>query len=70
MWKKFCGWLLKRMGWTVDNDTIVPEDKCLILGAFWQPSTPCKQAGLCNGANGLNLRKTSSTSGVNSTEPE
>lgn len=32
MWRKFCGWLLKRMGWTVDNDTIVPEDKCIILG--------------------------------------
>ena len=32
MWKKFCGWLLKRMGWTVDNPTIVPEDKCIILG--------------------------------------
>ena len=32
MWRKFCGWLLRRMGWTVDNTTIIPEDKCIILG--------------------------------------
>ena len=32
MWRKFCGWLLKRMGWTIDNDTIIPEDKAIILG--------------------------------------
>ena len=32
MWQKFCGWLLKVMGWTVDNPTVVPEDKCIILG--------------------------------------
>lgn len=32
MWSKFCGWLLKCMGWTVDNETVVPEDKCIILG--------------------------------------
>ena len=32
MWRKFCGWLLKAMGWTVDDATVVPEDKCIILG--------------------------------------
>ena len=32
MWRKFCGWLLKTIGWTVDNDAPVPEDKCIILG--------------------------------------
>jgi 1-acyl-sn-glycerol-3-phosphate acyltransferase len=32
MWKKFCGWLLKVMGWTVDDSNVVPEDKCIILG--------------------------------------
>ena len=31
MWKKFCGFLLKIMGWTVDSEP-VPEDKCIILG--------------------------------------
>ena len=38
MWRKFCGWLLRVMGWTVD-DSVVPEDKCIILGvphtSFW-----------------------------------
>ena len=32
MWRKFCGWLLKVMGWTVDDKNVVPEDKCIILG--------------------------------------
>ena len=32
MWRKFCGWLLKIMGWTVDDPNVVPEDKCIILG--------------------------------------
>ena len=32
MWRKFCGWLLKVMGWTVDDPNVVPEDKCIILG--------------------------------------
>lgn len=31
MWRKFCGFLLRAMGWTAD-DTPVPEDKCIILG--------------------------------------
>lgn len=30
--KKFCAWLLRVMGWTVDSG-IVPEKKCIILGA-------------------------------------
>lgn len=31
MWRKFCGWLLKAMGWTVESDP--PEDpKCILLG--------------------------------------
>jgi len=30
--RKFCAWLLKVMGWTVDSG-IVPEKKCIILGA-------------------------------------
>ncbi len=38
MSKKFCGWLLRTMGWTA-VDPIVPEEKCIILGAphtsFW-----------------------------------
>ena len=32
MWRKFCGWLLRTMGWTA-VDPVVPEDKCIILGA-------------------------------------
>ena len=31
MWRKFCGWLLKALGWTADAG-VVPEDKCIILG--------------------------------------
>ena len=31
MWRKFCGWLLRSMGWTA-VDPVVPEDKCIILG--------------------------------------
>jgi 1-acyl-sn-glycerol-3-phosphate acyltransferase len=31
MWKKFCGWLLRVMGWTA-VEPVVPEDKCIILG--------------------------------------
>ena len=31
MWRNFCGWLLRVMGWTVDSG-LVPEDKCIILG--------------------------------------
>lgn len=31
MWRKFCGWLLKTLGWTVDQP-MAPEDKCIILG--------------------------------------
>lgn len=31
MWRKFCGWLLRTMGWTA-VDPVVPEDKCIILG--------------------------------------
>ena len=31
MWRKFCGWLLKALGWTADTP-VVPEDKCIILG--------------------------------------
>ena len=38
MWRKFCGWLLKAMGWTADTP-VAPEDKCIILGvphtSFW-----------------------------------
>lgn len=30
--RKFCGWILKMMGWTVDSG-IVPEKKCILLGA-------------------------------------
>ncbi len=31
MWPKFCGFLLRLMGWTVDGGP-VPEDKAIILG--------------------------------------
>ena len=31
MWRKFCGWLLRVLGWTVDTPA-APEDKCIILG--------------------------------------
>lgn len=31
MWRKFCGFLLKSLGWTADSNP-VPEDKCIILG--------------------------------------
>lgn len=31
MWKKFCGFLLRAMGWTAVEPP-VPEDKCIILG--------------------------------------
>ncbi len=31
MWRKFCGWLLRAMGWTA-VDPVAPEDKCIILG--------------------------------------
>ncbi len=31
MWRKFCGFLLRSMGWTAVG-TPVPEDKCVILG--------------------------------------
>ena len=31
MWRKFCGFLLKILGWTADSDP-VPEKKCIILG--------------------------------------
>ena len=31
MWRKFCRWLLRVMGWTADTP-VVPEDKCIILG--------------------------------------
>lgn len=30
-WAKFCGWLLKKMGWTTVGGP-APEDKCVILG--------------------------------------
>lgn len=30
-WQGFCGWLLKRMGWTVDSGA-APVEKCVILG--------------------------------------
>lgn len=30
-WAKFCGWALRRLGWTADQPA-VPEDKCVILG--------------------------------------
>ena len=31
MWRKFCGWLLRTLGWTA-VDPVAPEDKCVILG--------------------------------------
>ena len=31
MWRKFCGWLLRVLGWTVDTPA-APENKCIILG--------------------------------------
>ena len=31
MWRKFCAWLLKRMGWKVIGGA-APEEKCVILG--------------------------------------
>ena len=31
MWKKFCGFLLRALGWTADSNP-VPEPKCIILG--------------------------------------
>lgn len=38
MWRKFCGWLLKMLGWKV-GEPMVPEKKCIILGvphtSFW-----------------------------------
>ena len=38
MWRKFCGWLLRVMGWTADAPA-APEKKCIILGvphtSFW-----------------------------------
>ena len=30
-WAKCCGWILRRMGWTIDGQAPV-EDKCVILG--------------------------------------
>ena len=30
-WAKFCGWALRHLGWTADDDA-VPEEKCIILG--------------------------------------
>lgn len=30
-WSRFCGWLLRKMGWTTD-DGPAPEDKCILLG--------------------------------------
>ena len=30
-WARFCGWLLRKMGWTSDSGPI-PEDKGIILG--------------------------------------
>ena len=31
MWRKFCGWLLRTLGWTA-VDPVAPEKKCIILG--------------------------------------
>ena len=31
MWRKFCGWLLRTLGWTA-VDPVAPENKCIILG--------------------------------------
>lgn len=37
-WAKFCGWLLRRMGWTTDGGP-APVKKCIILGvphtSYW-----------------------------------
>ncbi len=30
-WAKFCGWMLRKIGWTADGPA-VEEDKCVILG--------------------------------------
>lgn len=30
-WAKFCGWMLRKLGWTADSPA-VEEDKCVILG--------------------------------------
>lgn len=30
-WAKFCGWMLNRLGWTADGDSM-PEDKAVVLG--------------------------------------
>ena len=32
-WARFCGWLLKRMGWTTDGYP-APDKKCVILGVL------------------------------------
>ncbi len=32
MWRKFCGFLLKMLGWTPISG-VAPEDKCILLGA-------------------------------------
>lgn len=32
MWNKICGWLLRALGWTA-VEPVVPENKCIILGA-------------------------------------
>ena len=31
LWARFCGWLLRRMGWTTDNGP-APDKKCVMLG--------------------------------------
>ena len=31
LWARFCGWLLKRMGWTSDGGP-APEERCILLG--------------------------------------
>ena len=31
MWSKFCGWLLRTMGWTSDSGP-APDKKCILLG--------------------------------------
>jgi 1-acyl-sn-glycerol-3-phosphate acyltransferase len=30
-WPRFCGWLLRKMGWVSDKGP-APEDKCILLG--------------------------------------
>lgn len=32
MWRNFCGWLLRKLGWTIDGG-LPPEKKCILLGA-------------------------------------